>query len=264
MSDFGERTQPATERRRRDARARGEVARSADLVAASVLLVVMASLWWLGPSLGQMLAGSLRAGLLAAPAKPLTVDAASLTMRLLVGRVAANVTPVLLIALTMAALASLVQTGFLWTPSALVPRGERLDPARRLGRWLSADSWFALMLGVLKLAAVLTVLTAYVRARLSSAGPLVQGEPAELLGLAARMIVELGLLLALTLFALALADYGWRFWRHEQSLKMTVEEVRREQREEEANPRLKRARRDAASGVSTVPEAHQVESVRSV
>jgi len=89
--------------------------------------------------------------------------------------------------------------------------------------------------------------------RLASAGPLAQGEPAELLGFAARTLVELGLMLALALFVLALFDYGWQFWRYEQSLMMTIEELRREQREDAVDPRLKRARGEiAAEAVSGV------------
>ena len=245
--DFGDRTQKPTERRRREARAHGEVARSADLVAASVLLVTTAALWWLGPQLTDVLARTMRDGLSSVPRSPVTAESVAQTMTLLATRLAAGVVPLLLIALAAAALGSLVQTGFLWTPAALLPKWERLDLAKGLGRWVSLNAWFALGAGVVKLALLVTVLIAFVRVRLSSAGPLTQGEPAELLGFAARTIVELGLLLALALFVLALLDYGWQFWRHEQSLMMTVEELRREQREDSIDPRMKRVRGELAT-----------------
>ena len=245
--DFGDRTQKPTERRRREARARGEVARSADLVAASVLLVTMAALWWLGPQLTDVLARAMRDGLSSAPRSPFTAESVTQSMTLLAVRLAAGVVPLLLIALATAALGSLVQTGFLWTPAALVPKFERLDLGKGLGRWVSLNSWVALGVALLKLAVLVAVLIAFVRVRLPSAGPLTQGEPAELLGFAARTIVELGLLLALSLFVLALLDYGWQFWRHEQGLMMTVEELRREQREDSIDPRMSRARNDLAT-----------------
>lgn len=252
----GERTQPPTERRRREARARGDVARSSDLVAASVLLVAVASLWWLGPDLTAMLARTLREGLSASAPMDLSVESASRMMTLLSVRVLSGVIPVLLITLAAAALGSLVQTGFLWTPARLLPKFERLDPMQGLSRCVSWTSWFNVAMGLGKLLVLLAVLIGFVRIRLSSAGPLVQVEPEALLGLAARMLGELGLYLAVTLFVLALADYGWQFWRHEQSLMMTVEEVRREQREESIDPQLKRARNslaaEAASPITAV------------
>ena len=245
--DFGDRTQKPTERRRREARARGEVARSADLVAASVLLVTMGALWWLGPQLADVLARTMRDGLSSAPRSPVTAESAAQSMTLLATRLAVGVVPLLLIALAAAALGSLLQTGFLWTPVALMPKFERLDLAKGLGRWVALNSWVALGAGLIKLTVLVAVLIAFVRVRLPSAGPLTQGEPAELLGIAARTIVELGLLLALSLFVLALLDYGWQFWRHEQSLMMTVEELRREQREDSIDPRLRRARSEFAT-----------------
>ena len=114
--DFGDRTQQPTERRRREARARGEVARSAELVAASVLLMTTAALWWLGPQVADALARALRDGLSSVPPSSLTAETVAQTMTLLATRLAVGVVPLLLIALAAAALGSLVQTGFLWTP----------------------------------------------------------------------------------------------------------------------------------------------------
>ena len=255
--DFGDRTQKPTERHRREARARGEVARSADLVAASVLLVTTAALWWLGPQVTDALARAMRDGLSSAPQSSFTAETVAQTMTLLATRLAVGVVPLLLIALAAAALGSLVQTGFLWTPAALLPKWERLDFGKGLGRWVSLNSWIALGAGVVKLTVLIAVLIAFVRVRLPSAGPLTQGEPAELLGFAARTLVELGLLLALSLFVLALLDYGWQFWRHEQNLMMTVEELRREQREDSIDPRRKRARGEIATeAVSRVTDTY--------
>ena len=175
--DFGDRTQQPTERRRREARARGEVARSAELVAASVLLVTTAALWWLGPQVTDALARAMRDGLSSVPPSSLTAETVAQTITLLATRLAVGVVPLLLIALAAAALGSLVQTGFLWTPAALLPKWERLDFGKGLGRWVSLNSWISLGTGVVKLTVLIAVLIAFVRVRLPSAGPLTQGDP---------------------------------------------------------------------------------------
>jgi flagellar biosynthesis protein FlhB len=172
--------------------------------------------------------------------------------------------PILLIVIAVAALANLIQTGFLWVPRALTARFERVDPSRGLSRWLSMDSWVGLGWAITKLMVLVAASGAFARMRLSSAGRLIQAEPPELLSLFARLLCELGLLLSLTLVGLALLDYGYQFWRHERTLMMTVEELRREQREAEGDPRLKRARRDLAFARTAVQEAHSAERVRSV
>ena len=255
MSDFGDRSHPPTDRRRREARARGEVARSADLVAAFLLLATMAALWWLGPGVAQHLAGTVRGALSTTSALPLTPESVARTLTVLVMSLAVAVGPLLLIAAIAAALGSLIQTGFLWTPSVVLAKFDRLDPTQGLGRWMSLKTGVALAAGLIKLVALLSVLVAFVRVRLPALGAFAQAEPSEMLSLAARCLGELGLLLALTLFALALLDYGFQFWRHEQSLLMTAEELKREQKEEELDPRFKRRRQElaatAASRVNT-------------
>jgi flagellar biosynthesis protein FlhB len=42
-----------------------------------------------------------------------------------------------------------------------------------------------------------------------------------------------------------LLDYAWQRWKYEQDLKMTPEELRRELRESEGDPRLRARRRGA-------------------
>ena len=49
--DVGDRTEPPTPRRRQEARSKGEVARSQDLSAATLLLASIITLYFLGPGL---------------------------------------------------------------------------------------------------------------------------------------------------------------------------------------------------------------------
>jgi flagellar biosynthetic protein FlhB len=263
--DFGERTQRPTERRRREARARGDVARSVDLVAALVLLAAAASVWWLGPSLGTELAGMMRAALLTAPTEELTEQTAALQLFRVATRLSAVALPILLVIAAAAVVSNLLQTGFLWVPAAVLPRFERLDPAAGFSRWWAVHSWVALFWSLAKLTALIGTLLIYLRTRLSSAGPLAEGSPAVLFNLTVRLMGEFAVVLSLALVVLAIIDYGYQFWRQERQLMMTIEEVRREQRETEGNPQLKRRQRELA-GSSTAPRAasHAVGGVEDV
>ena len=265
--DFGERTQRPTERRRREARARGDVARSADLVTALVLLSAAAALWWLGPSLGTELAGMMRAGLSTAPAASLDQGIVTTQLVHVAARLSAVALPILLVIVAAAVASNLLQTGFMWVPTAVLPRFERLDPARGFGRWWTMHSWVGLFWSVVKLAVLSGVLVVHLRIRLASAGPLVEGSPPALLSLTARLMGELAIVLSLCLVVLAIFDYGYQFWRHERQLMMTLEEIRREQRENEADPRSKRQQRELAaaraSGAAT-PNAGGADGVRPV
>lgn len=246
VDEYGDRTERPTERRRREARARGEIARSSDIVSSVVLLAAGIALWWIGPQLNVAFADLLKSGLTTVPA--MSLDAPSVTSQLqqILVRLAIPVLSILLIIVTAAMAANLVQSGFLWVPGAVLPKLERLDPGRAMSRWWSLNSWFNVLAGMVKLVALLGVLAIFLRTRLTSAGPLMEGSPPVILNLTARLLGEFIIVLAGSLLVLAVLDYGYQFWSHERRLMMTVEEVRREKREEERDPRLKRRQREVA------------------
>lgn len=246
IDDTGERTQRPTERRRREARARGEVARSADLVSALVLLFVSLGIWWFGPALASELAGMMRSALSSQHPAAINEQLVTENFLRLATRLGTVGLPVLFVIAAAAMAGSLVQTGFLWVPKAVLPQLERLDIARGFGRWWSTSTWFGLIFSMIKLVVVFGVLMSYARVRLMSADPLVTGSPSVIYSISTMLIGELAVVLSLSLVALAIADYCYQFWQAERRLMMTVEEVRREQREDETNPHLKRRRRELA------------------
>ena len=192
------------------------------------------------------------AGLSTAPAVSLDQGIVTTQLVHVAARQSAVALPILLVIVAAAVVSNLLQAGFLWVPTAVLPQFERLDPARGFGRWWAMHSWVGLFWSVVKLAVLLGVLVVHVRIRLASAGPLVEGSPPALLSLTARLMGELAIVLSLSLVVLAILDYAYQFWRQERQLMMTLEEVRREQRENEADPRWKRQRRElAASGAAT-------------
>lgn len=246
MDDMGERTQRPTERRRREARARGEVARSSDLVTALTLLFATLGLWWFGPELGSELAGMMRSAITSPPTsidQQIVVENSILVAK----RLGVVLLPILCLIVTVAAAANLLQTGFLWVPKAVLPQVERLDLTRGINRWWSMPTWFGLFLSTIKLLVLFGVLLTYAKIRLTSSDPLVTGPPSVIYAIATTLIGELSIVLSLGLVVLAAADYGYQFWQSERRLMMTVEELRREQREDEVNPNLKRRRRELAA-----------------
>ncbi len=248
--EFGDRTERPTERRRREARARGEVARSSDVVSSVVLLAAGIALWWIGPQLNVAFADLLKAGLTTVPA--MSVDARSVASQIqeILVRLAFPVLSILLFIVAAAMVANLVQSGFLWVPGAVLPKLERIDPGRTMSRWWNLNSWFNLFAAMVKLVTLLCVLAIFLRTRLASAGPLMEGSPTVILNLTTRLLGEFVMVLAASLLVLAILDYVYQFWSHERRLMMTVEEVRREKREEERDPRQKRQQREVAISAS--------------
>ena len=141
--DSGERTIRASNRRRREARAEGVVARSREFAVALQLLVGAGMLVLLGRSLVESLAGMLASQLRSAgePSslqEPLTPGAVGAQAGQLAAWSSTSVLPWLLVPLGVAVLAGLIQIGFLFLPGKLTPSLGRVSPLgglRRSAKW---------------------------------------------------------------------------------------------------------------------------------
>ena len=233
--DFAERTLPPTERRRREARQRGEVARSAELTSAVILLSAAGLFWFIIPASTNTLAGLMKSTFNSTPSTSLTIDTTG-ALALIAGQIFASIlAPIMLVLLMSGFVANVSQTGWLWMPGAVLPQFR--------SRGLLSRDWLAKGSGMILRSVVLACVTSrFLMARHLALRSMGLGEPLAMLVQPARLLGELCIQLSLSLVLLAIVDYGYQFWRQEQRLKMTVEERRREQRDDALDPRIKRRR----------------------
>ncbi|HEX6984666.1 MAG TPA: EscU/YscU/HrcU family type III secretion system export apparatus switch protein, partial [Planctomycetaceae bacterium] len=239
-----DRTEEPTERRRAEAREKGNVAKSGDLTAAALMLAAAAAVLALAPPLGRRLA-------------ELTVAALS-SVRLRVDQgwalrlgnetavvLAEAVLPVLLLTGLVALGANLLQVGVLFAPEAVQPKLSRISLFAGVQRIFSVRSVAKLGVSLGKLA-LLTAITAIVLwwsmpefLRLTGA------EAGGIVLFIHEATARLAFALAAALLALALLDFGFQRWKHEQELRMTKQEVRDELKNMEGDPLVRQRRREA-------------------
>src|SRR5437762_2633411 len=118
----GDKTEKPTQKKLKESREKGQVARSRELVAAASLMAVTGALVWIGPRLIGGLENQLIAGLRRIGDHPLATvssgDLAALTWSGM-GRLALIAGPVALTAAVAAVAGNLVQTGWVSSPKAL-------------------------------------------------------------------------------------------------------------------------------------------------
>lgn len=237
----GARTEPPTPRRLREARRRGEVARSAELGAAAALAGGVVGLALLGgeivSDLGRAVRAALAPGAWAADPAAALRDGGALVLRLAV--------PPAACAACAAALAGAVQTGFSFSLEAARPRLGRLALGRGLARLVSADEAGRAALSVVRAAVLVLVLAGWWRgaARALVALPRAAA-PAALAG-ALPLLGALALRLAAALALVGAASLALERRRLHRALRMTRDEVRREVREDEGDPAHRAERRRA-------------------
>lgn len=235
------RTEAPTPRRRSEARQRGQVARSHDLVVAVVLLAGFVGVYLFGPGLWFALLLTMRTGL--TPGEPWGLEETLPFAAAVLREVFLKTLPLLLMVVLAAGAVLYAQVGPLWTWEPLTPNFNKLNPIYGLRRLASAGSLLSALTNLAKSAAVVAVAFALLSGAAASIVFAFTLGHFEMFLLGANLTFRLGLTLSVVFLLLAILDFGLQRFRHERSLRMTKEEVKDELRSMEGDPAIKRRRR---------------------
>ena len=241
-ADSGERTEPATPRRLREARERGQVARSQDLTAAVLLLFGFLGMALLGPSIYGSLIGIIKGALVTET--PTRIDDTLVYAGTAALEAMKRIAPLLAILFFSVLAISYAQVGNLATLKPLTPSLSKLSPLSGLKRLFSSRSVVTALVNFGKLFAVGAI--AYFVIADSAAAILytLSLETIDIFHLGASLVFRLAMWLSMALVLIALLDYVWQRYRHIKDLRMTKEEVKDELRSMEGDPKIKARRRE--------------------
>lgn len=252
----GEKTFAPTAKRRREAVERGDVLRSKDMTVATGTI---AGVVWLMVA-GPVVLGALRDILV----RSLRWDRAALDTfdpgLLLAQAFAGVLPPIVALGVVVIMLALVVQLGLgggAFVGGNLAPKASRINPANGLKRMFGIEGLIEIGKGLAKLALLGVIAFVWLRSRLHGLFALGGGAIGVQLGYAWDGLITLLITLAAGLLAIALFDFPIQWLRRQQRLRMTLQEVRDENRETEGNPENKGAirRRQRAIAKDSVRKA---------
>lgn len=255
--EFGEKTEQPTDHRRTEARRKGNVARSQDLSSAGLMLAVAIALALFGlpllQSMGNLIEKSIKS------ARPRTIEPQAVQKHFLTlfEYALVDAAPFVLVLAAAAVFINVVQVGVMVTPDALAPKLSRLNPIEGAKRLWSLRAVARLLGSLAKLAVVVAVAGLFIAWVLPACVGLAGAEPVAILRDIHGTIVRLAFQLALALFALALLDFGFQKWKHEQELRMTKQEVREEMKQMEGDPHIRMRRREAHRKIAQAREVQR-------
>jgi flagellar biosynthetic protein FlhB len=242
------RTEPASERRLAQARAGGDVPRSADLSSLLLLAVMAGGLTWWGTHLFVTLQNIFSAHFLQVAQLSVAQFTPESALPLL-QQIGLAVAPFLLALFLAGLFAPMLLSGWVFAPRAMQFQGERLNPLPRLLRIFSLNGLFDALKAVLIWLLAGAGLVWFSLAHFHELGVLPAMPLAHALALAGELLLQGMLLLSGVVLLAVLLDAPWQWWRYLKRLAMTRAEVLAEAREEEGNPELKariRARQHGA------------------
>ena len=239
----GEKKHDATPYRRQKAREKGQVARSQDLGSALVLLLAVALLWWTGPRVLTAVGNVMKASFTQVRYWEMDTRAASGFLASSIQECFLALLPIMLGVCVIALVNNWFQIGFLFLPEKLTIDWTRIDPIKGAQRLAALPNVARLGFGLLKILLV----TVVIALGLWSSWEQILGAQTltawQIGTLVWETTLDMCMRTAIVLLLLAILDYAFQYWKTEQDLKMTDEELREEMKMMNGDPQIVARRR---------------------
>jgi flagellar biosynthetic protein FlhB len=234
-----DKTEDPTAQKLKKARDDGQVARSMELPAAVIVIGSIAMLMVTGSWLITRLSAVFAQGFVfdrQLIEKPLLLPA-HFGEHLLAAFML--VMPVILFTMVAAIIASGLTGGYLFSLGAVMPKGSKLNLISGLQRIFGTHALVELGKAILKFVLVVTVLWWSLMANMDSLVQIGQMGLEPALDAAGKMILQSGLLVALSLAVIAMIDVPWQKHSFTKRMRMSKQEVKDEFKQMEGSPEVK-------------------------
>ena len=234
-----EQTEDPTERKLRNAREEGQVARSVELPAAAVTIGAILTLFFMGgywiKQMAEIFASGFKFDRKALDNPDLMVTAFAHQ----IGEAFLLIVPVLLVTAVLAILSSGATGGYLFSLKSTLPKFSKLSLLSGFKRMFGANAAIELLKAILKFSLVTIVLWALVSRQMDPMMQLGQMAIEPALAAAGWMIAESALWLSLSLLVIALIDAPYQKYSFIKRMRMTKQEVKDEMKDMEGQPEVK-------------------------
>lgn len=234
-----ERTEAPTPKRRREAREKGNVARSTEINSVLVLLTGLITLRVFSPWMFSQIKHEFYTtyALIENPVMSQTALRELFIHSLLVlGKL---ILPVVLCIVFIGIVANLMQIGFLLTGKPLVPKFEKLNPLKGLQRMFGMRSLVELVKNLAKVAVVGFVAFLTVKGEFETMTQLSHTSVGAIWVFILQTGFSVVLRVALVLIVIAILDYAYQRYDYEKNLKMSHQEIKEERKQMEGDPKVK-------------------------
>ncbi|BBO88286.1 flagellar biosynthesis protein FlhB [Desulfosarcina ovata] len=234
-----DKTEQPTGKKLSEARRKGNVASSREIPSVLVLsggvgVLYFGGSWMLGRLIGLMRIIYQRAG---------TLNMAPETMHTLFWDLFSNtiliLIPLMLVAMTAGVIGNVAQFGFLFTGEKLTPDLAKLNPISGIKKFFSLRSLVELLKSVIKLLIIGGVAYAVTQRYLDQIPGLMQLSIGAIVIFIGQASFQIGLYTCMVLFLMAVLDFAYTKWQHQEDLKMSKQEVKDEHKQSEGDPKVK-------------------------
>lgn len=244
----GEKTELPTPKKLRDARAKGQVARSQDVVTAVSLIAVTVTVMVSFPAMITRLIDLItRAGNRAGAAGSRDFSAVLLAMLQDAGmEVISILGPVLLVCVVSAIAANFAQVGALFTFEGIKPSLSKISPASGFKKIFSLKQLVETLKSILKIVFLTVLFWSAIRGSIQALMLSLSCGLTCMFSVSTAVLQSILAYTALGFIVVAVADFAYQKHSHTKSLMMSHDEIKREYKESEGDPHVKGHRKQVA------------------
>jgi flagellar biosynthesis protein FlhB len=257
MGDGQERTEQPTERRKQEARRKGTVTKSNDVIGAVAFMAIVMILPNVIVNGFDGLLIGMKSAFRAISVEPSLANAGRVTTAM-AQPVLPSLALLIGIAMTVGLAGNFAQVGFKASPEAMKPSFQKLNPMNGFKRLFGKPALFDAFKGIVKLIVFSWMVYTCVRDHWVELGMIWSLTPLGALSVIGNLAKSLLVRIGVVWLVLSIADYMFQKKQTDQQLKMTKQEVRQEMKDAESSPEVKGHRMRMARKFSKMRTAQAV------
>ena len=248
----GEKTEMPTQKKLRDARQKGQVCTSKDIVSTAILVVLFALLGWMGVALvddGTMLLSYVGQRL---EGDPFAATRPAMGMAALI--VCKHSFIFVVVAAIIGIIANTAQIGFLFTFEPIIPKLEKLNPVEGAKKIFSMKNLFEFLKNIAKVCFLGYLLYKIIWASVPELLTMCYGTIDDIFPCLKLMLKRLAIYTAFGYIIIAIVDRLFQGRNFTKQMMMTKDEVKREYKEMEGSQEVKQAQRQFRHEILNGPD----------
>lgn len=252
-SDSGEKTHEATPQKLEKARKKGDIPKSADLSVAAAYLGLLVAFLAFGAVMLPQAAGGLtvflaspdrlQGGILGPGGLQLS---ASIILRAIAPLASLFIVPFVFVLMSL-----IGQRGFVVAPDKLVPKLNRISPITGAKNKFGVSGLVEFSKTFLKMLIVVVVVGVYLNDTFGTLLGLSRSSPAGLTQMLFRVLVDLLTLITVFAILVGIGDLIWQRFNHARKQRMSLQEIKDENKDAEGDPHTKSQRRQRGRDIAT-------------
>ncbi len=264
-SDSGqERSEEPTQKRKDDAREKGDIARSKELNTAVILLAGFSGLIFFGQHIAEGMAEMMSQSFSISRAELYATDSMLATFRYALSKGMTTLIPLFVILLIAAIVGPIALGGWVMSAKSLAPKWSRLSPMAGIKRMFSSQALMELVKAICKVVLVVS-LSIFVLNFITA--DIIEIGKSDTLTAMITSVSLLGwavLLISCAMILIVMIDVPFQIISHQRKLKMTHQEIKDEMKNSDGKPEVKARIRQLQYDISqrkmmsAVPEADVV------